>query len=91
MPWNGRDGKISIGDSNYSNLITIREPGGEYTKKLIIRNVRMKTQHLKYSLPSTKYFGMDFPETIVLSPGMSYSIPITFRPIEYVSIVSVQS
>lgn len=41
----------------------------------------MRTQHIKYALPSTKYFGMDFPQTIVLSPGMSYSIEVTFRPI----------
>ena len=62
----------------------IRGPGGEYPKKLVFRNVEMKTQHIKYNLPVTKYFGMNFPQLIVLSPGMSTSIEVTFRPIEKV-------
>ncbi|PRP79387.1 hypothetical protein PROFUN_12985 [Planoprotostelium fungivorum] len=59
------------------------EPGGEHLKKLTIRNIDVKTQHIKYALPSTRYFGMDFPETFVLSPGMSCTVTVVFRPIEY--------
>lgn len=64
-------------------LLTIqREPGGEYPKKLVLRNVEMRTKHIKYTLPATKFFGMDFPQLIVLSPGMSISLEVVFRPIE---------
>ncbi|KNE58609.1 hypothetical protein AMAG_04173 [Allomyces macrogynus ATCC 38327] len=41
----------------------------------------MQTLKLRYRLPSSKVFFMDFPETITLSAGMACSIPITFRPI----------
>ncbi|KAJ3030918.1 UNVERIFIED_CONTAM: hypothetical protein HDU68_007279 [Siphonaria sp. JEL0065] len=57
------------------------EPGGEHVKNLIIKNVVMKTQKIKYKLPKTKFFSMDFPETVTLSAGMSWTIPITFRPV----------
>ncbi|KAJ3149889.1 hypothetical protein HK101_002002 [Irineochytrium annulatum] len=57
------------------------EPGGEYVKQLIVKNVVMKTQKIKYKLPQTRYFSMEFPETNTLSAGMSWTIPITFRPV----------
>ncbi|KAJ1558489.1 hypothetical protein HK096_011640 [Nowakowskiella sp. JEL0078] len=57
------------------------EPGGEHIKQLVIKNVVMKTQKIKYKLPQTRYFSMEFPETITLSAGMSWTIPITFRPV----------
>ena len=41
----------------------------------------MKTQKIKYKLPHTRYFSMDFPETVTLSAGMSLTVPITFRPV----------
>jgi hypothetical protein len=72
---------------NRAHLISYRiqrEPGGEYPKKLLLRNVEMRTKHIKYTLPATKYFGMDFPQIIVLSPGMSTSLEVVFRPIEKV-------
>lgn len=57
------------------------EPGGEHVKQLVVKNVVMKTQKIKYKLPQTRYFSMEFPETITLSAGMSWTIPITFRPV----------
>ncbi|KAI9102498.1 hypothetical protein DFS34DRAFT_577433 [Phlyctochytrium arcticum] len=57
------------------------EPGGEHIKQLVVKNVVMKTQKIKYKLPQTRYFSMEFPETITLSAGMNWSIPITFRPV----------
>ncbi|KAJ3113713.1 hypothetical protein HDU96_003042 [Phlyctochytrium bullatum] len=57
------------------------EPGGEHVKHLVIKNVVMKTQKIKYKLPQTRYFSMEFPETQTLSAGMSWTIPITFRPV----------
>lgn len=65
--------------------VFVREIGGEYSKKLLLRNIDTKTQHITYSLPQTKYFSMGFPQTLVLSPGMSYLLDVTFRPIELVS------
>lgn len=58
-----------------------REPGGEYIKYLVIKNVVMKTQKIKYKLPQTRYFSMEFPETQTLSAGMNWTVPITFRPV----------
>ncbi|ORY53838.1 hypothetical protein BCR33DRAFT_674998 [Rhizoclosmatium globosum] len=57
------------------------EPGGEHVKQLVIKNVVMKTQKIKYKLPKTRFFSMEFPETVTLSAGMSWTIPITFRPV----------
>ncbi|KAJ3020998.1 hypothetical protein HKX48_009403 [Thoreauomyces humboldtii] len=57
------------------------EPGGEHVKQLIVKNVVMKTQKIKYRLPQTRYFSMEFPETITLSAGMNWTIPVTFRPV----------
>ena len=36
-------------------------PGGEYTLSLNMKNVSTKPLKLKYKLPATKYFSMDFP------------------------------
>jgi hypothetical protein len=41
----------------------------------------MKTQKIKYKLPQTRYFSMEFPEVQTLSAGMNWTIPITFRPV----------
>ncbi|XP_072031285.1 cilia- and flagella-associated protein 65-like [Amphiura filiformis] len=58
------------------------EPGGEYTKHVILKNVKVKTQKLKYSNPNTRFFTTLYPEPIVLSAGTSFSLPVTFRPLE---------
>lgn len=50
-------------------------------KQLIVKNVLMKTQKIRYKLPKTRYFSMEFPKTVTLSAGMSWMIPITFRPL----------
>ena len=61
------------------------EPGGEYIKQLVVKNVAMKTQKIKYKLPQTRFFSMEFPEFVTLSAGMSWNIPVTFRPVAKVS------
>jgi cilia- and flagella-associated protein 65 len=76
----GIDCAESVHFSHWYLLLT-REPGGEYVKHLIIKNVVMKTQKIKYRLPQTRYFSMEFPETQTLSAGMNWTIPITFRPV----------
>eukprot|EP00002_Diphylleia_rotans_P038308 TRINITY_DN8696_c0_g1_i16.p2 TRINITY_DN8696_c0_g1~~TRINITY_DN8696_c0_g1_i16.p2 ORF type:complete len:101 (+),score=15.54 TRINITY_DN8696_c0_g1_i16:91-393(+) len=63
------------------------EPGGDYVKKLVIRNVTNRSLKFKYKLPATRYFSLDFPETKILSAGMSCYIDVTFRPILKVDLI----
>jgi len=59
------------------------EPGGEYVKKLIVKNVSTQTVKIKYQIPATKFFSMEFPKMIILSPGMFVAVDVLFRPIRY--------
>ncbi|XP_053117944.1 cilia- and flagella-associated protein 65 isoform X2 [Hemicordylus capensis] len=56
--------------------------GREFTKHLTLRNVCLKTQKLKFRPPTTRFFITVFPQPIILSPGMSLTLPIIFRPLE---------
>ncbi|NXU55104.1 CFA65 protein, partial [Turnix velox] len=58
------------------------ELGKEMIKHLILKNVHEKTQKLSYRCPSTRFFVTVFPQPITLSPGMSLTLPIIFRPTE---------
>ncbi|NXK54025.1 CFA65 protein, partial [Chauna torquata] len=58
------------------------ELGKEMIKHLILKNVHEKTQKLSYRCPSTRFFITVFPQPIALSPGMSLTLPIVFRPTE---------
>ncbi|NXK29229.1 CFA65 protein, partial [Arenaria interpres] len=58
------------------------ELGKEVIKHLILKNVHEKTQKLSYRCPSTRFFFTVFPQPITLSPGMSLTLPIVFRPTE---------
>ncbi|XP_067934870.1 cilia- and flagella-associated protein 65-like [Watersipora subatra] len=58
------------------------EPGKEYTKHIVLKNVKVKTQKLTYHSPSSRFFSTLYPKQITLSAGTSYSLPITFRPLE---------
>lgn len=51
-------------------------PGGEYIKKLVVKNIGSKIVKLKYKLPATKFFSMAFPEVIKLSPGTFHTIEV---------------
>ncbi|XP_027877734.1 cilia- and flagella-associated protein 65 isoform X2 [Xiphophorus couchianus] len=54
----------------------------EYTKTLVISNIRNKLQKLHISAPETKFFSILNPEVVILSPGTSFSIPVTFKPLQ---------
>ncbi|KAM6070538.1 cilia- and flagella-associated protein 65 [Chlamydotis macqueenii] len=58
------------------------ELGKEIIKHLNLKNVDEKTQKLSYRCPSTRFFFTVFPQPITLSPGMSLTLPIIFRPTE---------
>jgi len=59
------------------------EVGGEYVQKLTVKNVSSRMRKLKYKLPDTPYFSMEFPERIDLPPGMHIDIDVVFRPVAY--------
>ena len=83
VPTPNKDDRIRMFGIDCAELVHFNhwEPGGEYIKNLIVKNVVMKTQKLRYKLPVTRFFSMEFPETITLSAGMSWTVPITFRPV----------
>ncbi|KAI5107294.1 cilia- and flagella-associated protein 65, partial [Silurus meridionalis] len=54
--------------------------GKEYTKSLILKNVNDKLLKLSFRPPMSKVFTTLFPQTICISPGTSFSLPITFHP-----------
>ncbi len=59
--------------------------GGEFIKKLTIKNTYEKLQVLEYRLPQRKAtFFVEFPQPVTLSSGMSYDLEIRFRPTELV-------
>ena len=79
------------------------EPGGTYTKSLILKNVKLKTQKIKFRyrqavivqcidvfnprIESKNFFCELYPHPVVLSAGNSCTLPVTFRPKEKVHIV----
>nr|XP_033800998.1 cilia- and flagella-associated protein 65 [Geotrypetes seraphini]XP_033800999.1 cilia- and flagella-associated protein 65 [Geotrypetes seraphini]XP_033801000.1 cilia- and flagella-associated protein 65 [Geotrypetes seraphini] len=58
------------------------ELGKEITKMLTLKNVHLRIKKLKFSPPTSIFFTTMPPQMIMLSPGTSFSIPITFRPME---------
>ncbi|NXB41086.1 CFA65 protein, partial [Eulacestoma nigropectus] len=58
------------------------EIGKEIIRHLTLKNVHGKAQKLSYRAPSTPFFFTVFPQPITLSPGMSITLPIVFRPSE---------
>eukprot|EP00644_Phytophthora_capsici_P011475 jgi/Phyca11/118912/e_gw1.37.113.1 len=57
-------------------------PGGEHVRQLTVRNVSQRTIKFKYELPHTKYFSMNFPTIVTLSPGMLTTLDVAFRPVK---------
>lgn len=57
-------------------------PGGEHVKKITVKNVSRRSIKFKYELPTTKYFSMEFPTMITLSPGMQTVLDVVFRPLK---------
>ncbi|XP_018091209.1 cilia- and flagella-associated protein 65 isoform X2 [Xenopus laevis] len=58
------------------------EPGKEFIRTLTLKNVRLKTQKIRFSTPSSNYFTTLYPQTVTLNAGTSFSLPVTFRPVE---------
>ncbi|CBZ26140.1 conserved hypothetical protein [Leishmania mexicana MHOM/GT/2001/U1103] len=63
------------------------EPGKEYKRKILVKNVERASQTIQFSLPvNRKTFITPFPEPITLSSGVSHEIAISFRPTEMVEL-----
>ncbi|KAK7113832.1 cilia- and flagella-associated protein 65-like isoform X2 [Littorina saxatilis] len=58
------------------------EPGKEYTQNIVLKNVSVKSKKLKFSAPNTRFFSTLYPKPVTLSAGTSFTLPITFRPLE---------
>ncbi|MEQ2201674.1 hypothetical protein XENOCAPTIV_016217, partial [Xenoophorus captivus] len=56
--------------------------GREYTKTLVLKNIRDKLQKLHIRGPESMFFSTVNPETVVLCPGTSFSLLVTFRPLQ---------
>ncbi|KAI3356474.1 hypothetical protein L3Q82_017688, partial [Scortum barcoo] len=66
----------------------------EFTKTLVLKNIHSKLQKLHVRPPESKFFTTLIPQMIVLSPGTSFSMPITFKPLrrcEYEDSIEFQS
>ncbi|GET93368.1 hypothetical protein, conserved [Leishmania tarentolae] len=63
------------------------EPGKEYKRKILVKNIDRASQTIQISLPvNRKTFITPFPEPITLSSGVSHEIFISFRPQELVEL-----
>ncbi|XP_073401523.1 cilia- and flagella-associated protein 65 isoform X2 [Dendrobates tinctorius] len=58
------------------------ELGKESTKNLTLKNVRLRKRKIKFSPPVTTFFKTLFPQTVTLRAGTSFTLPITFCPLE---------
>lgn len=58
-------------------------PGGEYKKLLRVKNVSGKMQRIKYALPKSQHFSMDFPKLVKMPAGMEMTFDIVFRPVRF--------
>jgi len=58
-------------------------PGKESEQLLVLHNVALVTQKIKFKLPKLQEFDMPYPDPFKLAPGMKKSIPICFRPSKY--------
>ncbi|KAK2839571.1 hypothetical protein Q5P01_013311 [Channa striata] len=58
------------------------DQGKAFTKTLVLKNMHSKLQKLHLRPPVSKFFTTLIPQIIVLSPGTSFSVPVTFKPLQ---------
>ncbi|KAK2906267.1 cilia- and flagella-associated protein 65 [Channa argus] len=58
------------------------DQGKAFTKTLVLKNLHSKLQKLHLRPPTSKFFTTLTPQIIVLSPGTSFSVPVTFKPLQ---------
>ncbi|XP_034042439.1 cilia- and flagella-associated protein 65 [Thalassophryne amazonica] len=52
----------------------------DFTKILVLKNIHCKLQKLHFRPPLSRFFTTLPPQIIILSPGTSFSMPVSFRP-----------
>lgn len=74
---------VCAGSLTYSHW----EPGGEYSKTIVVKNVQVKTIKLRYRPPHNGVFvparsgrSSGRGDVITLTAGNSFSLPVLFRP-----------
>lgn len=60
--------------------------GGEYVARLPLQNVTGRSLHLRYTLPRHRVFFMDYPDPLVLPPGVTTHLEVRFRPVSLVRL-----
>ncbi|XP_065886516.1 cilia- and flagella-associated protein 65-like [Dysidea avara] len=77
-------GKVTKHGIEVPSALTYKswEPGGEYTKPLVLKNVHLTSKKIRYKMPQSQIFSTIFPQPIVLGSGTSHTLPITFKPLE---------
>jgi len=85
VPQLARDERVQLYGIDCEDQVTWHDwqPGVESVCNLVLKNVNLVTQYVKFKLPPTKEFDMPYPEPFKLAPGMKKSIPISFRPSKY--------
>lgn len=80
-----RDERVQLYGIDCDDQVTWLDwtPGIESVQDLVLQNVALVTQKVKFQLPGTKEFDMPYPEPFKLAPGMKKTIPISFRPSKY--------
>ncbi|XP_059144553.1 cilia- and flagella-associated protein 65-like [Physella acuta] len=58
--------------------------GIEYSKNLVLKNLTVKIIKLTYSVPQSRFFSTLYPKPIFLSAGATFTLPVSFRPLENV-------
>ena len=77
---------LSVGISCEDSLTWLGgtwRPGGEFVRELRLRNTTTRTLHVRYALPATKVFSMAFPEPLALPPGITETLEVRFRPLQW--------
>ncbi|KAL8436741.1 hypothetical protein Efla_002173 [Eimeria flavescens] len=55
-------------------------PGEDAEKRIVLKNVGLTAAVVCYKPPQTRAFSLPLPKPRKLAPGISMSIPVTFRP-----------
>ena len=60
-------------------------PGNEYDKVFVIKNIGIKSCRIKYQLPGSRYFSMEFPEPAKIGAGLTWSVKVPLLLLQLIS------
>ncbi|CCW60147.1 unnamed protein product [Phytomonas sp. EM1] len=74
-------------DCNDLLVWKIWEPEQQYTRQVILKNIERDAQTISFKLPAHRNtFLTPFPESVTLRSGVSFTLDVTFCPLEVVEI-----